>query len=311
MPPQPEATISVVGLADDSGYTRACVVAQELADALGNHAVETQCLMERDWEEYLRVKVANTRKPGHTTSPLVLVRERDSIVDHYVGSDKDLNGLFQAELGRMPSPILNNVDKITLDRYLAMLSSTGNQYVYLDVQFGADKENTKPQKVLIELFGDIVPKSVAHFRAIITGQNTAHIDGEEKKITYRGCPFHRVVENGFVCTGDVVSGNGLGGAGEPLPDENFSVPLPPGTVGFSRADANSTIHQQFFITLSDQDWMRTKVVAFGRVVKGMGAIRRVASLKCKHERPLERVIIANCNVVNLVDGFGLGHGGGM
>ena len=52
-------------------------------------------------------------------------------------------------------------------------------------------------------------------------------------------------------------------------------------------------------------------MAFGRVVKGLDAIRQIGSLPLKGERPVENVIIANCNVVNLVDGFGLGHGGGM
>ena len=129
---------------------------------------------------------------------------------------------------------------------------------------------------------------------------------------YRGCPFHRVVPNGFVCTGDVVSGNGMGNAGEPLADEHFGFPLNvPGTVGFARGDTPHSNHQQFFITLSDQSWLQTKAVAFGRVVKGLDAIRQIGSLPLKGERPVENVIIANCNVVNLVDGFGLGHGGGM
>jgi len=121
-----------------------------------------------------------------------------------------------------------------------------------------------------------------------------------------------VVKNGFVCSGDVVSGNGMGNAGEPLADEHFGFPLDvPGTVGFARGDTPHSNHQQFFITLSDQSWLQTKAVAFGRVVKGLDAIRQIGSLPLKGERPVENVIIANCNVVNLVDGFGLGHGGGM
>ena len=52
-----------------------------------------------------------------------------------VGSDRDLDKLFQAELGRPPSPVdMAAVDKTTLDRYLKILSKSGNPYVYLDVQ---------------------------------------------------------------------------------------------------------------------------------------------------------------------------------
>ena len=314
MPRKPEAVITVAGLADDSAYTKACIVAQELADALGNQAVECQYFMEQPWDDYLRVKQAKVRGRciSHKTSPLILVREKGR--DHYVGSDRDLDKLFQAELGRPPSPIdMAAVDKTTLDRYLKILSKSGNPYVYLDVQFAADRENTKPRKVVIELFSEVCPKSCAHFRALCTGQlGSVEHEGEEVKLHYRGCPFHRVVKNGFVCTGDVVSGNGMGNAGEPLADEHFGFPLDvPGTVGFARGDAPHTNHQQFFITLSDQSWLQTKAVAFGRVVKGLDAIRQIGSLPLKGERPVENVIIANCNVVNLVDGFGLGHGGGM
>jgi len=183
MPRKPEAVITVAGLADDSAYTKACIVAQELADALGNHAVECQYFMEQPWDDYLRVKQAKVRGRciSHKTSPLILVREKGR--DHYVGSDRDLDKLFQAELGRPPSPVdMAAVDKTTLDRYLKILSKSGNPYVYLDVQFAADRENTKPRKVVIELFSEICPKSCAHFRALCTGQlGSVEHEGEEVK----------------------------------------------------------------------------------------------------------------------------------
>ena len=51
--------------------------------------------------------------------------------------------------------------------------------------------------------------------------------------------------------------------------------------------------------------MRAGAVAFGRVIRGMSTVRQIASLPCKNERPLTETIIANSNVVNLKDGFGL------
>ena len=79
-------------------------------------------------------------------------------------------------------------------------------------------------------------------------------------------PRARRASNGFVCAGDVVSGNGMGNAGEPLADEHFGFPMGdvPGTVGFARGDTPHSNHQQFFITLSDQSWLQTKAVAFGK-----------------------------------------------
>ena len=55
--------------------------------------------------DYLRVKQAKVRGRciSHKTSPLILVNERGR--DHYVGSDQDLDKLFQAELGGHRHPL--------------------------------------------------------------------------------------------------------------------------------------------------------------------------------------------------------------
>ena len=179
------------------------------------------------------------------------------------------------------------VDKTTLDRYLKILSKSGNPYVYLDVQFAADRENTKPRKVVIELFSEICPKSCAHFRALCTGQlGSVEHEGEEVKLHYRGCPFHRVVPNGFVCTGDVVSGNGMGNAGEPLADEHFGFPLDvPGhrRVCQRRRAAHeppAVLHHAV-----GPSWLQTKAVAFGRVVKGLMPSARSALCLSKASGP--------------------------
>ena len=75
--------------------------------------------------------------------------------------------------------------------------------------------------------------------------------------------------------------------------------------------ATASLLIAFFVTFAPLPWLDHKAVAFGRVVKGCGALRALNKLETSNERPVENVIIANCNVVNLVDGFGLGHGGGM
>ena len=162
----------------------------------------------------------------------------------------------------------------------------------------------------MELYNRTCPKSAAKFRALCTGQlRTVDVEkgGETRavKLHYRGCPFHRVLPGAFVQAGDVVDGAGDSAAGDYLADESFAVPFDrPGLLAFAN-DGPHRNNTQFYITLGPLEWLQKRSVAFGRVVKGMDAVRQVAGLKCVNERPVETTLVANCNVVNLKDGFGL------
>ena len=46
-------------------------------------------------------------------------------------------------------------------------------------------------------------------------------------------------------------------------------------------------------------WLNHKAVAFGRVVKGVGALRAINKLETRNERPVESVSIAGAGVIDL------------
>ena len=108
--------------------------------------------------------------------------------------------------------------------------------------------------IVIELFGQEAPKTVANFIKL-AGQGF-----------YNGVIFHRVIPGFMIQTGDP-EGTGRGGPGYTFADE-FSPKLKhdkPGILSMANAGPN-TNGSQFFITVAATPWLNGKHAIFGRVI---------------------------------------------
>lgn len=160
----------------------------------------------------------------------------------------------------------------------------------------ANKENmsqvkieTNKGEIVIELFGDDSPNTVANFLKL-TGEGF-----------YDGVIFHRVI-SGFMIQGGDPTGTGSGGPGYKFADE-----LDPSTEsakeGYKRgvvAMANSgpnTNGSQFFIMHADVELPHSYTI-FGKVISGMEAVDAIAGITVgAQDRPTEEVKMIKVSVV--------------
>ena len=90
---------------------------------------------------------------------------------------------------------------------------------------------------------------------------------------YDGLAFHEVVSNDAVHTGDP-RGDGNGGPGYTLRDEQNQLPFLRGAVGMAR-DWRDSAGSRFFITHSPQPHLDSRYTVFGNVVAGMDVLDRL------------------------------------
>ena len=156
--------------------------------------------------------------------------------------------------------------------------------------------------VIVELFPNHAPKTVANFVELASGKRewVDPVTGEKtSKNLYDGTVFHRVIANFMIQGGDPL-GNGTGGPGYRFADEfhpelNFDRP-------YLLAMANSgpgTNGSQFFITVAPTAWLNRKHSIFGEVkdAASQAVVDKIATTKTgAGDRPVQAVVIESVTV---------------
>ncbi|KAM0072256.1 putative peptidylprolyl isomerase [Helianthus debilis subsp. tardiflorus] len=178
--------------------------------------------------------------------------------------------------------IKNNVKEI----------SKKNPWVFLDLSM-----NESPaERIIIELFADVVPKTAENFRALCTGERGQSTTGTSLK--YEGLKFHRIIKGFAAQGGDISQQYGKTGGesiyGKPFEDEDYKLDFSePGMLCMATRGPN-TNESQFCITFKPLPHLNGRKVAFGRVIKGMETVQKIDQLGTLEGEPSGLVIITNC-----------------
>ena len=154
---------------------------------------------------------------------------------------------------------------------------------------------TSMGEVVVQLFEDKAPKTVANFVDLATGTKEwtdPKTRERVKRPLYNGTIFHRVIP-GFMIQGGDPLGNGTGGPGYRFEDEFHSdlKHSKPGILSMANAGPN-TNGSQFFIIHKATPWLDGKHSVFGEVIKGQSVIDAIANVpRDFRDRPIKDVVL--------------------
>lgn len=139
--------------------------------------------------------------------------------------------------------------------------------------------------IILELYEEVAPLTVKNFLKLV----------DEK--FYDNLTFHRIIK-GFMIQGGDPLGNGTGGSKDKIKGEfaanGFNNPLhhERGVISMARTYEPNSASSQFFIMHEDCYSLDGEYAAFGKVIKGIEIVDKVASVKTDYnDKPLNDVII--------------------
>lgn len=157
-------------------------------------------------------------------------------------------------------------------------------YVKIEMEDGA--------KMLLELYPDVAPITVANFQKLVS----------EK--FYDNLTFHRIVKN-FMIQGGDPNGTGFGGSEETIKGEfkdngvDNNLAHDRGVISMARSGNPDSASSQFFIVHKKSSHLDGSYAAFGKVIAGFDTLDSLANVKVQGETPVVKPVIKSIRFIEL------------
>ena len=158
--------------------------------------------------------------------------------------------------------------------------------------------STSAGDMTIEFWPDVAPKTVENFKTLA------------KKGFYDGTAFHRIIKGFMIQGGDPLTTNkvnearfGTGGPGYQIKAEFNERSHQKGVLSMARSQDPDSAGSQFFICHGDASFLDRKYTAFGKVIKGIDVLDKIANTPVgpsgsgENSKPMERVEVKSVKIV--------------
>lgn len=181
------------------------------------------------------------------------------------------------------------------------------KHCYMDISVAG----SPPETVVFELDTTTCPKTCHNFVCLcaapgkaVKPKGRANSSVTTPAIaTYRNTEFHRIIKGFMAQGGDFENFDGTGGRSiystTTFEDESFANKHSTEGILSMANRGRHTNSSQFFITLGNASHLDGKHVAFGRVVRGMDAVRQMATVETDARDkpiPMQRIVVVDCGV---------------
>ncbi|KFQ29420.1 Peptidyl-prolyl cis-trans isomerase-like 6, partial [Mesitornis unicolor] len=281
--------VTVVGLLRDPAFHVAKCTAEALKLKFPTKFADPviQPLVEFAWHEYLQEKKKELRGEVWAYASSVMC----FIDGQLLGDEKKLLKWSYHEWDYCDFKPKALYQAIPEDFYSKYLKNSQHLFVYLEIAI----EDQPVGRLLFELFSEACPRTCENFRTLCTGGAKSLCDGRE--LTYKNSLFHRLVKNGWIQGGDIITGKGDRGEsiyGPTFEAAHFAIRHKGrGVLGMANKGRHSN-GSQFYITLQPAPYLDKKYVAFGQLIEGTEVLQRLEAVPTCNERPTVACKIIGC-----------------
>ena len=282
------SSVKVIGLTDSTSFYAIENALHNLVQEDDKFSYTAKTYLEAEYEKELKNLALEYKGDYISHTESVLAYKADG---EYIGGLREFITYAKDHLGYSEAISPAFFQSKASQAMNEELKTHSGRFAFMDLQI--DESTT--ERIIIELDETKCPLTTSNFLALCVG--------ESNLLHYMGSPIHRVVRDGYIQGGDIVSSSGADGKsiyGDTFRDECFELTFDEaGVIAMCHGDGSHTNASQFIITVEPLPWMNKQAVAFGKVVKGLNIIREISKLPTMNERPIDEVKIVNCGEVDL------------